>query len=116
MPVIVHRFGCVFDRYAGVLQAVAELEILVAVAGERFIEPPDAIEVGARHRTVAGHEVEPGQMLARRRMQRVPQGGVAALALVGVVGVDLNLAADHRAAGPLRVPREVTCAAGPVRR
>ena len=51
MPVVVHRFGGVFDRHAGVLQTIAEFEILVTVTGERFIEAPDAIEIGARHRS-----------------------------------------------------------------
>ena len=48
MPVIVDRLRLVFDRQPGMLQAIAEFEILVTVAGELLVEPPDALEVGAR--------------------------------------------------------------------
>ena len=60
------------------LQAVAELEILVAVAGERFVEAADALEILAPHRGVAGEEVEPREALARARMQRIAQPRIVA--------------------------------------
>jgi hypothetical protein len=48
---VVDRARFVLDRHARVLEPIAELEIFMAVAGERFIEAADAVEFGLRYRT-----------------------------------------------------------------
>ena len=59
VPMVVDRARLVDDRHAGVLEPIAELEIFMAVAGERFVEAADAVEFGLWNRRVAGQKVQP---------------------------------------------------------
>ena len=82
MPVEVDCARLVQNSDAGRLQAVAELEIFMSVAGEALVEPADAVEIGLPRRGVARQKVEPGEPLAAARVERTTQLRMVAQPLV----------------------------------
>src|SRR6185437_7217848 len=79
LPVIVDRARLVDDPNAGLLETIAQLQVLVSVAGKRLVEAAGALEVGTPHRCVSREEVEPAQALGRGPVQRLAQSRVRTL-------------------------------------
>src|ERR1700722_9397789 len=96
---VVHGKRLVLDLDAEPFQTVAELQVLVAVAGETLVEAACAEQIVASHGCVAGKKIKPRKFSSRRRMQMPARIGMISLVLVLFKIANLNLQSDDGNAG-----------------
>ena len=108
MPVVVDRLGIVQDRVAGLLQPIAEFQVLVPVHREVFVEAADVEQGLARRRRVAGQEKQPGHFLIVAAMQMAALViGIVADLLIFFEGIHLYFQTDDRRMRPLPVQAQM---------
>ena len=82
LTVVAHRSRLVENIDPHAAQAVAELQVLVTVAGEAFIEASRANEILAPNRGIAGEKIEPRDFFSRGRVQMPARFGMIAFKCV----------------------------------